>query len=450
MGFQYNHIEIPNRDAPVRKLGMGRLPGGNVEAKKAAFLGFLKDTVQCPTYKLPVLDNVTLHFDGPLTDTQLTQTFGNYINPLGANQESPPPGCAQVDTTFAEPGKFQTFNLICGIQWRLDFEPQAFTVLGNSWTAPASGQAIPVSPDDFNSIAGKDIVTGAAGALSPLGLNTGETMIQAALEWAWWSELAGYYMARGYNLQWQWGNRQLILNDQLRYTAYTPSNAMDGSASNSDIDVNAFVRRTNNFYRNILGAGKIFLAADRSRIGNMTLGGVTGDSVFRPTRNYEFVGATYGGVALRQYLKGNSEFRRLASPFLIAPGIPIGLKAVQSNTDDSALMRQYLSCTYGAIGGGPAAGPAVVTPDINVNTGVNNPGTAGTTGAEPSLDTPVAAQSIGLNGQREIYKGGAWKLTVAFKGFELTPDQAALMGDPGFQSAIQSECGCACYSRPGG
>lgn len=438
--FKYNPIEV-NRDHASRKVMMGTLPGANRSEKLQKLLGFLKSVPQCPTYNLPVLDNVTIHYDGPLTDAAIATSFGQVINPLGASAETPPPGAVQVDTTFAEPGKFQTWNLICGIQWRLDFEPLAFTVLGNSWTRPAAGQPIPVSPDDFNATG--DIVTGALGVTSPLGLSTGETMVPAALEWAWWSELAGFYMARGYNLQWQWGNRQLILNDQLRYTAFTPSNAMDGSASNSDVDVNFFTRRSNDYYRNVLNSPEIFLAADRSRLGNMTLGGAAGDSVFRPTRAFEFVGATYGGVALRQYLKGNQEFRRLASPFLIMPGVPIGLKAVQSNTDDSAQMRNYLSATYG-FGG---AIPANFTPDVNINAGASITGTAGTTGAEPSFDTPVAAQSIRLFGNRKAYKGGTWKLTIAFKGFELTPDQAALIQDPTTQQVIQSECGCSCYAR---
>ncbi len=437
----FNPIEVPNRDHPTRKLAMGALPinGASKEDKRRAIVGFIKGVQQCPTYNLPVLDNVTIHYDGPLTDAQLTQTFGTVINPLGANPEAPPAGAVQVDTTFAEPGKFQTWNLICGIQWRLDFEPVALTVLGNGWTAPASGEAIPVSPDDFNvNAAHPDTATA-----GPLGLLSGETMVQAALEWAWWAEMAGYYMARGYNLQWQWGNRQLLLNDSLRYTAYTPGNAQEGTATNADLDVAFFVRRTNNYYRQQLAAAQIFLTADRARLGNQALGGNAGLSVFRPSRNYEFVGAAIGGVALRQYLKGNMEFRRLGAPLLLPPGVPIGLKAQQSNNDDSTLMRQYLSCTYGQQGS-PVTGPAVITPDININLGASTAGTASVTGVEPSLDSPSVANSQQLNSQRLIFKGGSWKLTVAFKGFELTPDQAQLVQDVDVQRAIQSECGCTC------
>lgn len=449
--FKWNTIDIPNRDNPTRKVGMGALPRGSKEDQKRALIGFLKASLTCPSYNLPVLDNVTIHYDGPLTDTQVNGFFGNTINPLGTNPANPPPGAVQVDSTFFQPGEFQLWNLICGIQWRLDYEPFSTTILGNSWTAPAAASALPVSPDDFNVNGGSgaataDDVTGAAGANSPLGLATGETMTQAVLEWAWWAEMAGYYMSRGFNLFWQMGNRESILNDSLRYTAFTPSNAQEGSASNSDVDANFLIRRTNNYYRTNLASPEIFLMADRSRIGNMTLGGVAGASVFRPTRAYELPGATFGGSSLRAYLKGNQEFRRLATPVLFAPGVPIGLQARQTNTDDANLMRAYLSATYNGVTGInlPATIPANMTADQNVTAGASRAGTAQVTGAEPSLDTPVAPRSQQLNGNRKVYKGGTWKLTVAFKGFEFTSEQAALAQDPDVQAAIRSECGCAC------
>jgi hypothetical protein len=181
----------------------------------------------------------------------------------------------------------------------------------------------------------------------------------------------------------------------------------------------------------------------------MTLGGVAGLSVFRPTRAFEFVGATFGGNVLKAFLKGNTEFRRLTSPILFAPGVPIGLQAVQSNTDDSNLMRAYLSATYNGVTGitPPGTIPANFTADQNLNAGASRAGTAAVTGAEPSLDNPIAPRSQQINANRKIYKGGTWKLTVAFKGFEFTSEQAALAGDPEVQAAIAAECGCACRGK---
>ena len=79
-----------------------------------------------------------------------------------------------------------------------------------------------------------------------------------------------------------------------------------------------------------------------------------------------------------------------------------------------------------------------------VNDGLYGNANSWIAGAEPSFDTPVAARSQQLNANRKVYKGGTWKLTVAFKGFEFTSEQAALAQDPDVQNAIRSECGCAC------
>lgn len=431
----------PDGGAPVRFVGQGAWnPNATKADRRDRFIGFIKSMQGMPTYNVPTIDNVTLHYDGPLTTAQVSSTFSDTINPLGASTENPPAGCSQVDTTFAEPGKFQTFALICAIQWRLDIEPIEFTAKVNSWTTPMTGAAKPVSPDMFN-VADTAIATGT------LGLGGSQTMTPADLEWGWWQGEAFFHMVRGYNLQWQYGHNYNLLNDTLRYTAFLPSNAQDGSASSSQVDVNYYARRVNDYYRENLASPQILLTIDRARLGNMTLpaggeGAIPGLSVYRPSRAYELVGATYGGSGLRNMLKGNNEFRRLSAPFLAWPGVPLGLKAVaaQNASDDTTLMRNYLDASYGL---GSGAIPASFTEDVNVNSG---PGianiVAGVTGMEPSLDTPIAPEFQQLLAQRNIFKGGGFKITVAFKGFELTPDQAALVGDIDFQAVLKSECGC--------
>ena len=431
-------IEKPEGGSAVRRIGQGAWnPNASPDDRKKRFMGFIQSMQGMPTYNVPTIDSVTLHYDGPLTTEAVQGSFGTTINPLGANQESPPAGCVQVDTTFAEPGKFQTFALICAIQWRLDIEPIEFTAKVNSWTAPATGAAKPVSPDMFN-VNDTNISTGT------LGLGGSQTMTPADLEWGWWQGEAFFHMVRGYNLQWQYGHNFNLLNDTLRYTAFLPSNAQDGSASSSQVDVNYYARRTNDYYRQMFDTTQILLTIDRARLGNMTLpvgeGAITGQSVYRPSRAYELVGATYGGSGLRNMLKGNNEFRRLSAPFLAWPGVPLGLKAVVSAQDDQLLMQNYLDASYGL---GTGAIPASFTEDANVNVG---PGianiVAGVTGMEPSLDTPIAPQFQQLLAQRNIFKGGGFKITVAFKGFELTPDQAAMVSQIDFQTVLKSECGC--------
>src|ERR1700738_5254192 len=131
-GFNYNDISgTIKRQAGHPSIGFGKpLPSAPPptlslgETRKRAFVGMAKmGWTQCPTYNLPIIDSVTEHFDGPLTTQAIQASFSNVINPLGVNAQSPPPGCTQIDTTFAEPGKFQTFAFVCAIQWRIDVEP---------------------------------------------------------------------------------------------------------------------------------------------------------------------------------------------------------------------------------------------------------------------------------------------------------------------------------------
>jgi len=437
----FNHIDLPDRDHPTRKLGMGRLPGNNAEEKKNSFLGFLKGMGNCPSYNIPTIDTVSLNFGGPLTDAQVLASFGDTINPLSACETACPAGCTQVDSTFAEPGKFQTYVLICGIQWRIDFEPQVFTALGNGLTTPTVAQPTVISPDFVPANE-----AGGVAANPPFGLAAGQSLSQSALEWGWWAELAAYYMALGYNLEWQWGNRQTLLREQLRYTMFAPT--VGEGASSSDVDVNSFARRTNDYYQNCLDSSQIFLPANVSRLGHELAsaeGGVE-QSMIRPTRAYEFVGATYGGTVLKALLKGNTEFRRLGCPFLIGPGIPIGLRAVQSNSTFSSLMQAYLSATQGY--GGTIPADFTASSLISAGSSAGAPGwVAGASGLEPSLDVVPTTESIPVLGDRTVFKGGTWRLTVGFRGFELQPEQQTFLLDPAFLDRIKSECGCSCYVR---
>lgn len=446
------------RQTPTRTVGFGAPlptePRGNLslkETRKKAFVGAVKmGWKQCPTYNLPVIDSVALHYGGPLSSTAVQQTFGATINPLGANQQSPPPMCEVVETTFAEPGKFQTFAFVCAIQWMVDVEPEVGVFRVNSLVAPTSAVSKPVSPDFFMSTPA-DITNAGALGLSNAAGGTNQTtsgnFLPAYLNWGVWQELFAYYMARAYSLFWQVGHSQYLTNDPLRYTAFVPSNAQDGSTSNSEAELLWMIRRTNAYYRATLASTKIALMIDRVRVGNKSLGGTAGLSVFHPSRAYETGGITYGGVGLlSKLLKGNQEFRRLTAPVMFWPGQPIGLKAQVSAQDDQILMQQWLDASFSGGPTGLSAGvvPATMTEDAFISTGATVAGTGSTTGVEPSLDAVEVDNSMQPFAQRDYYKGGSWKLRVAFKGFELTPDQAEMWtNDKSLQDAVRQECGCS-------
>ena len=424
-----------DRSRPDRKLGMGMLPRltgmGAAPDGARRFVGAVQQAMNAPTYQLPNIETVRIHYDGPLTDLAIQQSFGASINPLGANSTNPPAGANSVESTMAEPGKLQTWALIFAIGWHLEPEPLSFEAKVNAWTTPTTGTLQPVSPDDFS----------AADLTTTLGLSGSQTMKPGVLEYGWWAEKAFFHMTRAYNLRWQWGQQTNIVNDSLRFTAYTPSSGQEGAASSSEIDVNAFIRQTNDYYVNQLASPFIALPIDRTRVGNMTLSGTPGLSVYRPTRTYETVGATYGGMGLRSFLRNNTEWRKLTVPFLLKPGVPIGLRADVSNSDDQAYMQQWLSASQILNG----TVPADFTSYRNVSSGS---GIAGTVqiGNEPSLDNAVAPQPITTITDRVVFKGGGFKITVGLKGFELTDDQANLVMQSGFASMLQGECGCQMMS----
>jgi len=448
----FKAIDLGDRNIAVRKLGMGAIPGQmsptvrgeTSQTPTERFVGAIQVAARAPNWTLPTIESVRIHYDGPLSDAAVQQGFGAFIDPLGSNQNSPPLGASSVESTLAEPGKFQTNVLILAIGWHLEPVPQVWTAKGNAFSVagvpPSTATASPVSPDDF---VAADLV-----AAGPLGVASG--MVPAYMDFGGWQELAFYYMSRAYDLEWQMGNRTYLLRDSLRFTAYTPTSGQEGASSSSEVDVYPSVRDMNNYYRNLPGCTSIFLPADRTRIGNMTLiptGGATtaGLSVFRPTRAYETVGATYGGMGLRNALKGNQEFRRLTSPFLMRPGVPIGLKCHVSNTDDQVRMQSWLAASFLGLGGGGAYGtPAVFSSDAFINAGqdTGGAGAGGATGMEPSLDSTVTPEGVQALAQRAAFKAGPWKLACVLKGFELTDAQADFLRQPGVAAAVQSSCGC--------
>jgi hypothetical protein len=402
------------RDTPTRKAGLGWVPrtsGAEAASDQKRFIGRLQGQLASPTYNLPTIESVRIHYDGPLAPADVTAGFGASINPFGASDVTPPPGASSVESTMAEPGKLQTFGLVCAIGWHLEPIPWVWEVTGNAFATPATGVAKPFSPDVFT----------AADAL---------TILPAIASFGQWQERFFYHMVRAYNLIWQMGSRTNIVRDSLRYTAYMPSNAQDGSASNSMVSTGYDINQGNEYYANTLGSPYVFLTMDRLRVGGLgALGGETpNNSSFRPYRN-DLVPATFGGAGLRAYLKGNSDFRKLTVPYLLKPGVPIGLRADVSDTDEQAMMQAWVSATY-QLGG---TLPANFTDFANINTG------AGTAANELQLDNTVAAET--MLAQRMFFKFGAFKICETIKGFELTDDQAAALKTVDISQALMSECG---------
>jgi hypothetical protein len=414
---QFKEVHI-DRNVATRKAGLGWVAGRGLQGEQRKedikrFVGRLTQQLASPTYNLPTIESVRIHYDGPLSPADVQGSFGAKIDPFGCNIMNPPAGAESVDSTFVEPGKFQTFALICAIGFQVEPIPWVWSVTGNAAQFPETAATKPFSPDVF---------TAADTATS--------TLIPAIVEFGQWQERAFYHMVRAYNLRWQMGSRTNIVDDSLRYTAYMPSNAQDGSASNSMVATGYDINQGNQYYQGVLGSPYGFLTMDRIRVGGIgaTAPGPAGSSSFRPYRN-DLVPATFGGAGLRAYLKGNGDFRKMTVPYLMKPGVPIGLYAEVSNTDEQAMMQAWFSATYD-LGG---AIPAQFTDSQLWAAG------AGTAANELQLDNTVVAETI--LSQRMYFKFGPFKICQAVKGFELTDDQADALQGVDLSTALMNECG---------
>lgn len=423
-------------DRKRRIIGVGRAPEmEKIRQVGKAGCGDLISQMQafkaCPVYNMPVIEQVRQTFSGPLLDADIQKTFGAGWDPFAAGLD--PAGASFVETTMAQPGQLQTYTLVCAIGAHVEPFPFCATGQGNGWNHPAGTVAQPPSPDVFT---GNDVANGALGAAFTGGAPT-QTMIPAVFEAGWWINLGLWAFVRAMNLRWMIGQHTNIMDEQARHTVYMPPNAQEGSASSSQVDLVDLVRQTNNYY-NSLGAAFELLKINFLRLGS-TGTGTANLGVFRPSRALEVVGATYGGMDLRSTLgTKEKEFRTLTVPYVITPGVPIGLKFQVTDPVQLDLMKRYFSITQGFDG----SIPPQVTDAADVLAALTATGTGVMN--EQTFDATPALQAQTVLAQRMIFKYGEWKMGLLLKGFEVDSNWAdVLRADPDLRAAVMADCGCA-------
>lgn len=426
-------IERPTGAAAKgRVLGLGRTQSGElIRGAGPAGLGDIIDAInankRCPIYNMPVIEQVRWTIGGPMLDADVTRTFGAQIDPFGSGRS--PAGVDFVETTMAQTGQLQTYMLACAIGFHVEPEPLCFTVQGNAWSRPVAAVQPPPSPDVFTDHDRDD------GAISANVADGSEIFLPAVLEWGWWANKLLWCLVRGFDLRWKVGQHTNIMDEQARHTAFMPPNAQEGSASSSQVDIIDFVRQTNERYDS-LGTALDFLKIDFLRIGSVGTG-TANVGIFRPSRAFELVGATYGGMDLRSMLKGTSEFRNLTVPYIITPGVPIGLYLQESDSIQAGLMRRYLSITQGQNG----AVPPQITDDANILAGVT--ATGANVMLERTLDATPANVPQQVDTSRVVFKGGEFKLGLLVKGFEVDSEWGdVLKSNPDLKRAVLGECEC--------
>jgi hypothetical protein len=435
-----NKPRPPTPKDPGRYIvGMGMSP--NVEKIKAGLgandknpggLGSIVDAIKAsmenPYYNMDVIEQVRWTMTGPQTDESVQKNFGAEIDLFGAGKS--PVGINYVETTMAQTGQTQTYFIACFLGVHIEPEPLCFTAMGNGWTHPETAQTKPPSPDVFTA---NDVNNGCLGAgFQPGEGVASEFLVPAMYEHGWWANYVAWHLVRGFNLRWKIGQHTNIMDEVLRHTAYMPTNGQDGSASNSEVDIANFVSRLNTRY-DLLGSALDFLKIDAIRIGSVGTSPNLG--IFSPSRDEQRVGVTYGGMDLRSLLNNNSEFRKLALPYVIKPGVPIGLVMEECDAIQATIMRDYLSITQG-LGG---VFPPVLVDEENIS-GVYNGGGTGNVNLERTLDGSNVSQAVPVG--TALFKGGDLKIGLLIKGFEVTEDWYNVMSqNADIRSVVMNACG---------
>jgi hypothetical protein len=442
---KYNLIKRPDPDAR-RTVGFGAPPeltkikaAASLKEGLGSICDMIASSMACPIWNMPIVEQTRGTLLGPASDQTVSQFFGAEIRPFDWTNSTT--GFDYVETTMAQSGELQCHTLAMAVGWHVEIEQQMWTADGNAATIPETGTPAFPSPDYFTK---NDVVNGCLDA-PPTFVFSGDapnaTITPAYLEWGWWAAQVAWFMVRGYDLQWKIGQHTNIMDEVLRHTAYMPTNAQEGSASSSEVDIARFVARVNERYEQ-LGSGLFFSKVDRIRIGSVGGTPTTNLGIFRPSRDHQRVGVTYGGGDLRSMLKGNSEFRQLTVPYVIKAGIPIGLLARVNDETQANLMREYLSITQGQ---GSSIPPLEVDANNLASSGFFDGSGSANVALERTFDAFNVPQQCPFD--NAIFKGGELKITLAIKGFEVTDDWYTMcQNNPDLREAIMSETGC-CWAK---
>jgi len=430
--FKVGRGYTPNVDK-IRAAGLGSITEGIGTGKafngKAAGLGSIIDLINNskdnPVYNMDVIEQVRWGMLGPQTPASISGNFGSEIDLFGSGKSVA--GIDYVETTMAQTGQTQTFFIACYLGFHVETEPMQWDTIGNAWTTPETAAAtVPPSPDTWTSADSIPLGFGEGGAFA------GQLLTPAVLQWGWWANYAAWHLVRGYNIRWKIGQHTNIMDEVLRHTAYMPPNAQEGSASSSEVDIVDFVNQMNERYAS-LGSALIFLKTNYLRIGSVSTAGVAPfPGAFEPTRDFDRVGATFGGMDLRSMLRGNSEFRKLALPYVIKPGVPIGITLQENDTDQGDQMRRAMDITNG-LGG-------VIPPSETEFTNISAAATS--FAPERTLDGVYPTSGQNFLNLRTIFKGGDFKLSLMIKGFEVTEDWYNVMStNSDIRDVVMAACG---------
>lgn len=372
---------------PSRMIGLGASPTDNV----------VNSVLTCGFTQVPVIEYVTWTIDLPVADGFIDGTFGDEIDVL--QNPKAVPGVQDVDSSFVINGILQVDMLVIGFGVHGFAEPQNGTQIGNYVDYQPGVGAIPNSPDSFTTA-----------DVDGLGIAVGQTMTPALLEWGVCAQNALWHLMNAYQFQWIMQQRYLLINELAADVAYFGSYAEAVAAGSSQQAFQRYVDRVNQKYGSApIGDPGTFLPINSQRIGSVT----PNTGVFHPTRAYDTLDVTYGGLRVQGMTGSLQPFRKLFKPVLLERGIPIGMVLKAQDEYHQTLMKQYLSNNDHGSGTTHTLMPISSTVS----------GLTGTTIAELTFPDSANPTTVIVEQQvqtdRVLMKGGALQLAILIKGFEI-------------------------------
>ncbi|HXW33628.1 MAG TPA: hypothetical protein VEJ87_03550 [Acidimicrobiales bacterium] len=383
---------LRNLDIPSRRIGLGQAPSAP---------GVVDSVLSCGFTQVPVIEYVTWTVDLPVADGFIDGTFGDEIDVL--QNPKTVPGVTTVDSSFVINGILQVDMLVIGFGVHGFAEPQQGTQIGN-YATPASAipaGSVPISPDTLTT---QTVLPG------------GVTMTPALLEWGVDAQNALWHLMNAYQFRWIMQQRYQLVQELAADVAYFGSYAEAVAAGSSQQAFQRYVNRVNDKYSSApISDPGVFLPINAQRVGATTASGSTSADCFHPTRAYDTLDVTYGGLRVQGMTGSLQPFRKLFKPVLLERGIPIGMILSAQDEYHQNLMQQYLSNNDHGASGGTTHTLMQIGAGVSGNTLTDIPELTFSTTAE----TSTIVVDVAVNTDRVLMKGGAFQLAILIKGFEV-------------------------------
>jgi len=360
--------------------------------------------LRCSFGNVPVTEEVVWTILLPMKHEDVQATFGDVVNLF--NPQGPAAGVCSIDTTFLINGILQTDLYCTGIGIHVFVEPLRFTAIGNGWAAPGTPATAPPSSDVWTR---NDLDNGALGPASVVGTSAAPLITPASLDWGGSAEDAGWNFINAYQLQFRTNQRELMLNEMLADVSYFASFGDAVAAGTSEVAVIEYAALVNEQYR-ALGSATIFLSANFRRYGSIGASTAGNVGLFHATRDFDFAPLTMGGLKFQGTSCKGQMYRQIERPCFFERGIPIGPQFVVVDPCHQARFQAAMSIDS-------FTGSQNLQPDVNLS-GFTMTGAS--VMLEQTLDLVAPAnlpQQVTL--ERQVYKGGIFKVGVKLKGWEM-------------------------------